>query len=119
MALNNWRLPPCGVESIEKDSRLASMIHLITRENSTDIEVCLSGSLTKHEVKDAFNQLQPVWQTAGAIVLDLSAVTDLDATGFQLLIYWKLQAVSRGKRLRIENHSAPVLAALNSAGARA
>lgn len=92
------------------------MIQLTTHETTASLEIAFSGSLTKSEVKAAFDHVQPVLQQSKAIVLNLAGVTDLDAMGFQMLVYWRVHAAARRRPLKIVNHSAQVLAALSLYG---
>lgn len=92
------------------------MINIKTYENHSHVEVVLLGRLTTNEAKEAFNYVQPVWQQPKIVHVNLAGVTDLDAAGFQILIYWKVQAAARQHKLSFINHSVQVLAAFEQFG---
>lgn len=92
------------------------MIRFKTHETKTHLELALSGDLTICEIKDAFDAVQPMWQQPKAVIIDLADITDLDAMGYQILLYCQVQAKTRGAKLRLVNHSRPVLAAFSRFG---
>jgi anti-sigma B factor antagonist len=76
-------------------------------------ESCLrlypEGELTIYRVGELKPCLLDALTQSDAIELDLSAVSELDTSGVQLLMLIKREAVAAGKALTISGHSAAVL----------
>jgi anti-anti-sigma factor len=69
----------------------------------------IEGELTIYQVADLKPSLLAELDQYSALEIDLSAVTEIDTAGFQLLMAAKKSAESRGKKLILSRHSVPVL----------
>jgi anti-sigma B factor antagonist len=74
----------------------------------------VSGALTIYEAGELNAALQ---DHSGELVLDLSAVTEFDGAGLQVLIAFHREQVERGHGLRIARPSDPVSSVLRLIGA--
>ena len=68
----------------------------------------LSGALDIRHAREAKPRLLEAVATHPRLVLDLAAVSTLDAAGAQLLMLCKREALARGHRLELVAHSEPV-----------
>ncbi len=75
----------------------------------------LEGELTIYTAAEQKEILQGFLQNSGDLEIDLSAVTELDTAGLQLLIVAKRELTKRGDTLRFVMHSAAVLNVLELA----
>lgn len=80
---------------------------------SDDHDACMrlypEGEMTIYQAADLKPALLDALARSDAIELDLSAVSELDTSGVQLLMLIKREAVAAGKSLTISGHSAAVL----------
>lgn len=77
----------------------------------TDDEQCrvtIAGDLTIFTAQEWKTALLAPLVDSGNIEVDLSAVSDIDTAGLQLLIMLKLEAFTRDKTLQLIGHSAAV-----------
>jgi anti-sigma B factor antagonist len=76
------------------------------------------GDLTIYQAATMLGQLTGQLEGAGDLILDLSAVTELDCAGVQVLLVVEREAAVRGRRLRLLNPSAAVEDALETLNLR-
>ncbi|MFT3736790.1 MAG: STAS domain-containing protein [Rhodocyclaceae bacterium] len=69
----------------------------------------LEGEITIYRAEEIRQALIAALETQRSIALDLSAVTELDTTGVQLLLAARRTAQTRGQALHLTNHSAAVV----------
>ena len=83
--------------------------------NETPGQTCLSleGELTIYNASEIKLRLLETLTRSATPEVDLSAVTELDTAGLQLLILAKQEAARLGKTLRYLNHSQAVLEVLD------
>jgi anti-anti-sigma factor len=85
-------------------------------KSATDpLRVRIEGELSIYraqELRDEFLS-HPQLEPGGEIELDLSAVSELDGAGLQLLVAMKKEAQKRQCGLRLSGHSPAVLEALD------
>ena len=67
------------------------------------------GEMTIYQVNELKRALFEALALSDEIELDLSAVSELDTSGVQLLMLMKREAVAAGKALKLSGHSAAVL----------
>jgi len=67
------------------------------------------GEMTIYQAIDLKSALLDALAQSDEIELDLSAVSELDTSGVQLLMLMKREAVAAGKALKLSGHSAAVL----------
>jgi len=67
------------------------------------------GEMTIYQVTELKHALLDALAHSDEIELDLSAVSELDTSGVQLLMLMKREAVASGKALKLSGHSAAVL----------
>jgi anti-sigma B factor antagonist len=72
----------------------------------------LEGELTIYRAAELKVQLMVALDGAPTLELDLSAVTEIDCTGIQLLMLAKRLAANRQRALRLTRHSPAVIEAL-------
>ncbi|MBB1268333.1 lipid asymmetry maintenance protein MlaB [Shewanella sp. SR44-3] len=76
----------------------------------------IEGAMTIHNAFELKNQLMEVLNVAHSIELDLSAVTEIDAAGLQLLIMAKKQQAMTQLELTLIHHSEAVVEAMELMG---
>lgn len=69
----------------------------------------LMGELSIFTAQAGMEQLGAALAAGGAVEVDLSAVTEIDSAGLQLLIAAKREAALRNQALHFSGHSAPVV----------
>ena len=69
----------------------------------------IAGEMTIYTAADWSAQLRPLLSSAGDIAIDLSQVTEMDASGMQLLMLAKRETQRNGSRLHLNGHSQAVL----------
>ncbi|HEV7814476.1 MAG TPA: STAS domain-containing protein [Janthinobacterium sp.] len=69
----------------------------------------LDGELTIYRAAELKQQLLAALERAGPLEIDLSAVTEVDTAGVQLLMLAKQVALQRQQELRLAGHSPAVL----------
>jgi anti-anti-sigma factor len=69
----------------------------------------LEGELTIYRAAELKQELLAALEHGGPLDIDLSAVTELDTAGVQLLMLTKKVAGERGQPLRMTGHSPAVL----------
>ncbi|GGX47150.1 STAS domain-containing protein [Undibacterium squillarum] len=69
----------------------------------------VEGELTIYTAAQEKQRLQSFLYSDDDLELDLSAVTEIDSAGLQILIVLKKEAHKLNKRLRFVMHSKPVL----------
>jgi anti-anti-sigma factor len=67
------------------------------------------GEMTIYQVSELKPALLDALAHSDEIELDLSAVSELDTSGVQLLMLMKREALATGKALKLSGHSAAVL----------
>jgi anti-sigma B factor antagonist len=83
-----------------------------TPNASPAVRLALDGELTIYRAAELKPVLLAALDGAAQVELDLSAVTEVDTSGVQLLMLAKRTALSRGIALRLAAHSAPVVDAI-------
>lgn len=71
--------------------------------------LCVDGEMTIYTATEIKLRLMEALTRAERLEVDLSAVTEVDTAGVQLLILAKQEAVRLGKSLHYLNHSVPVV----------
>jgi len=73
----------------------------------------IAGEMTIFRAQELLKAIMPIITTSDEIEIDMSGVTEVDASGTQLMISIKLEAIMRGKTLRYVGHSKSVLEMLD------
>lgn len=73
--------------------------------------LCIEGEMTIYQAADLKQTLAAALQQCEVLEIDLSAVSEIDTAGIQLLIATKKAAQAGGKELRLIAHSDAVLEA--------
>lgn len=73
----------------------------------------VEGEMTIYQAADIKNELMGHLVSSEGVDIDLSAVSELDSAGLQLLILVKREATQAGKTLRLLSHSQAVLDVLD------
>ncbi|MHB9118569.1 MAG: STAS domain-containing protein [Burkholderiales bacterium] len=73
----------------------------------------VDGEMTIYQAADIKNELMGHLASSEGVDIDLSAVSELDSAGLQLLILAKREATQTGKSLRLLSHSQAVLDVLD------
>lgn len=73
----------------------------------------IEGELSIYTAAEVKPQLYSALQQNAELELDLSAVSEMDSAGLQLLIAAKREAADRGVTLRLTQHSPAVLEVLD------
>ncbi len=73
----------------------------------------VEGEMTIYQAADIKNELMGHLASSEGVDIDLSAVSELDSAGLQLLILAKREAAQTGKTLRLLSHSQAVLDVLD------
>jgi anti-anti-sigma factor len=69
----------------------------------------IEGDMTIYQAADLKARLESLLRQSGPLEIDLSAVTEIDTTGVQLLMLAKRCAGAAQKELHLARHSQPVL----------
>ena len=85
----------------------------ITEANHAPGVLAVSGALTIYDAVPAKALLLEALGKSGELEIDLSGVDEMDSAGVQLLILVKREAVRAGKHVRLSQHSAASLEALD------
>jgi anti-sigma B factor antagonist len=80
-----------------------------SERNDGRLSLYPEGEMTIYHAADLKPALLAALEQSDAIEFDLSAVTELDTSGVQLLMLMKREAVDAGKALKLTGHSAAVL----------
>lgn len=83
---------------------------------NTPLELALGPELTVAHAADARQRLLAAIQQGHGVALDLSAVTDFDSAGVQLLLATRRHQAERGQPLVLRRASEPVRDALATFG---
>jgi anti-sigma B factor antagonist len=77
------------------------------------IKFSIEGEMTIFRAQELREAILPIITTSDEVEIDLSTVTEVDASGMQLMISVKLESILRGKTLRYVGHSKAVLEMLD------
>jgi anti-sigma B factor antagonist len=77
--------------------------------NTAASRLALAGELTIYRAAELKGELMLALARAPLLELDLSAVSELDTAGLQVLMLAKQHATALGHQLRLVGHSAAVL----------
>ncbi|OYY95207.1 MAG: hypothetical protein B7Y41_01480 [Hydrogenophilales bacterium 28-61-23] len=80
-----------------------------SERNDGRLSLYPEGEMTIYHAADLKPALLDALGQSDAIELDLSAVSELDTSGVQLLMLMKREAVAAGKSLALSGHSPAVL----------
>ena len=85
----------------------------IERERNL-VRLSLEGELTIYHVTELKAELLAGIQDEPEVEINLSAVSEMDTAGFQLLVLLKREAMRLGKTLRLVEHSQATLEVIDS-----
>jgi anti-anti-sigma factor len=71
--------------------------------------LCIEGELTIVRAAALHAELLPLLEREPSLDIDLSAVSEIDSAGLQLLLLAKRSTLAQGKELRLLGHSPVVL----------
>jgi anti-sigma B factor antagonist len=71
--------------------------------------LAITGDMTIYTAADWAGQLMPLLGAGGDLTIDLSDVTEMDASGVQLLMLAKRETLRAGHQLHLAGHSQAVL----------
>jgi anti-anti-sigma factor len=83
-----------------------------TRNPVEKQQFSIEGEMTIYRAMELKDELLPAFTTAQDIEIDLSGVTEIDASGLQLMLAAKLESIARNVRLSFTAHSTAVQEAL-------
>ncbi|NEX22076.1 STAS domain-containing protein [Thiorhodococcus mannitoliphagus] len=81
-------------------------------QSSSDDRIVLEGELTIYTAAETFARLRGALQDRDLCDLDLSAISEMDSAGLQLLLWLKQTCEAQGTRFRLVAHSEAVAAVL-------
>lgn len=81
--------------------------------------VVLEGEMTVYRAAELKRHLLESLERAEELDITLGGVSEIDTSGFQLLVLIKHEAARRGKRVRLTDHSPAVLEVLDTFNAAA
>ncbi len=82
---------------------------MMVNRTGDHLRLQLAESMDIGSIRDAKDKLAPLLEMGRDMVVDLSAIDEIDSAGVQLLILFKREAGRRGIGCRFE-HPAPVVA---------
>lgn len=91
-------------------------IDLPSNATPDGVNVHLPDELSIATVAEVYRSLRPALEQADSLILDLSAVDEIDTAGLQLLMSLKAGARARSQKLVYRNHSRAVLRLLSLSG---
>lgn len=83
------------------------------KEQKKVLKFSIEGELTIFKAQELLAIIMPIIISNSEIEIDLSGVTEVDASGMQLMVSTKLEALLQGKTLRYVGHSKPILEMLD------
>lgn len=89
------------------------MLQILSSRYEGKAALKLQGELTIYAVAEAHRELQAQEAKHPDLILDLSAVTEMDSAGFQLLLWLKRRVALRGRSLALVHHSSAVVEVLD------
>ena len=78
--------------------------------------VTIEGEMTIYSAAEMRDELQKLLEKCNSLEFDLSGVSELDTSGFQLLLQVKKQSNAAGKEVLMSSHSPAVLEVLELYG---
>ena len=81
----------------------------VEQANAEPLVLCIEGEMTIYRAEELKQALLAAVERAAVLEIDLSAVTELDSAGVQLLMLAKESARARGAELRLAAHSPAVM----------
>ncbi len=79
------------------------------KANNEVVHFPIEGEMTIFRAQELGVAIMPVISASDEVEIDLSRVSEVDASGMQLMVAIKLEAILRGKTLRYVGHSKPVM----------
>ncbi|MFW5815935.1 MAG: STAS domain-containing protein [Wenzhouxiangella sp.] len=79
-------------------------------------QIALEGELTIYQAQALANEFLPLLERDESLVVDLSAVSDLDTSCAQLLMLARRHCQARGHHCALVNHSQPVIDVFETLG---
>lgn len=80
--------------------------------NNARQQIVVEGEMTISRAMELKEVLLPACTDGADLEIDLSGVTEIDASGIQLMMALKLESIVRNKQLAFTGHSAAVQEAL-------
>lgn len=87
-------------------------MEIIERRTGNTVQLSLTGDLDIYGVAEVYARVSKGLDEADGVVLDLSAVDNIDGAGLQLLMAGKREAERGGKSLQLSQHSPCVIEAI-------
>lgn len=90
------------------------MLQVESRDGAS--QVALEGELTIYQAQELANEFLPLLERDESLVVDLSAVSDIDSSCAQLLMLARRHCQARGHHCALVNHSQPVVDVFETLG---
>lgn len=83
------------------------------KEKRHVVKSSIAGEMTIYKAQELLDTIMPLIASADEVEIDLSGVTEVDASGMQLMISLKLESILHGKTLHYVGHSPSVVEMLD------
>jgi len=87
-----------------------------SKKRSGQCQITIEGDMTIYSACEMRDELQKLLDKCNSMEFDLSGVSELDTSGFQLLLQVKKQSNAAGKEVLMSSHSPAVLEVLELYG---
>lgn len=87
-----------------------------SKKRTGQCQVTIEGDMTIYTAADMRDELKKLLDKCKSMEFDLSGVSELDTSGFQLLLQVKMQSNAEGKEVLMSSHSPAVLEVLELFG---
>jgi len=93
------------------------MIMDIQTKRKNDIMIIsLNGELTIYNARLVVNYIHPILEQYKKVAIDLKNVSEVDTAGMQALIFLKRESKYRKVKLKMINHTEPIIKVMNLLG---
>ena len=87
-----------------------------SKKRNGQCQITIEGDMSIYSAVEMRNELQKLLDKCDSMEFDLSGVSELDTSGFQLLLQMKKQSNAAGKEVLLSSHSPAVLEVLELYG---
>ena len=87
-----------------------------SKKRNGQCQITIEGEMSIYSAAEMRNELKKLLDKCDSMEFDLSGVSELDTSGFQLLLQMKKQSNAVGKEVLLSSHSPAVLEVLELYG---
>ena len=87
-----------------------------SKKRTGQCQITIEGDMTIYSAMEMRGELQKLLDKCESMEFDLSGISELDTSGFQLLLQMKKQSNAAGKEVLLSSHSPAVLEVLELYG---